>query len=123
MGGGPVHQVVLVRHHDRPVSGGPERFGHRLEGGPQRGVMIGAGVGGHPAVGQTVRRPVRLAPPEVERAHHQAGGTRQGAGRVGGPLRVAVGELHPGVQSVPLAQPQNAGCLLEGIGPAHSNRA
>lgn len=123
VGGGPVHQVVLVRHDHRPVTGCAQQLGHGLEGGSQSGVVVGSGIGSDATVGQTAVGSVRFASPEVQSADHQAGRARQRPRRGGGTLRVAVSELHPAVQSLLLALSQNPRGIGKRLGPANTNRA
>ena len=84
--------------------------------------MVLPGVGRHPSIGKTVVRPVRFAPVEVEGAHHHGGGAGQDARRIGGSIRIAVGELHPAMQPRLLALPQGFAHLRERLRPAHPHR-
>ena len=117
----PIHEMVLVRHHDRPVPRLPQRLGHRPERGPEGAVVVLPGIGRDPRVGPPVGGCLLVSSPEVERAHHQARRTRQRPRRVGGTLRVAVGELHPRVEPPALALSQNPRRVIEGVRSTHTH--
>ena len=127
VGGGPIDQPVVVGHHPGAESLPPEGLGDHGQCPTEGGVVVPARVPGHVAGRPSGQEPdltgggllMAVAP----RAHDECPGPGKDPAGIGGPLRVAVGELHPPVEPETLALDQVRTGRLEHIGGGHTHGA
>ncbi len=121
VGRSPVDQGVVVGQHPSPPPGVLQQHGDRPQPGAEILVVVRPCVSGDPTGGPHDRR-LELGTEVAPRPHHEGPGVGDDPVRLGGPGRVAVGELHPAVQPRGLATHQGGAHLHEGLGGRHLHR-
>src|SRR5271165_6023750 len=102
---GPVDERVVVADHRRTPPEIRQTSGDDGKRLTERVVVVASRVARHSARGWTgaLLRCLALETPIAPRAHDERAGAGQDAVGVGRTLRVSVGELHPPVETPPLA--------------------